>query len=312
MYHKQGPAPQGTKYRATHGWGMHEWLQRVLAWLGLTRDTTDEQDRQGDGSDNETNASQPPSRPDTPTPTPPETDPTEMPLEEDPEVDIPDDAMPPEVPCVGNAADNRWQTWDQWRPMPTPPDDPTDTIEVKLWPERGHPDIHTGLEMTAPHMEYAVLDAYGDTYDITVTVADTAIPEYVKDRSGFREYVRERSDEEPARHVNVHAGSDGPPGTGCCGWAYANVEDYFDGVTWTTGDCVKRRRWGPNAYAAVRVIHEGLHGLDLTHYKEETRVDGVWHSTLMGVSYTSNEEKGWHLFELHPEDGQRPTLNDVL
>lgn len=230
----------------------------------------------------------------------------------DDNVDIPEGAMPPEVPCVGDEADERWRSWDQWRDWPEPPQDTEDTIEVKFWPEAGHPGISDGCRMAADHMEYAVLDAFGDSYDVTAGVSNTEVPEHVKDRSGFKEYVTEQADENPARHVNVHLGSDGPPGSACCGYGYVCVEDYFDDFEWTGDDCVKRRRWGPDAYGCAAALHEAMHCLGLTHYKKETTVDNQRHSTLMGVSYTSQDESGWHLFELHPNDDQQPTLYSVL
>jgi len=214
-----------------------------------------------------------------------------------------------ENPCVGS------EEWDHAPEMPTPPEDPDATIDAKLWPEAGSDSVRAGCEMAAAHLEYVVLEAWGDQYDVDISVATEAVPEHIKDRAGFKEFAQTRAVETPAEHVNVHAGTDGPPGSACCGWGYVNVEDYFDGLSWGESSCVKRRRWGAVGYGLSVVIHEGLHCIGIAHvgdheWLKSATVDigGDRHSPIMGTSYIGIEENGWHLMELHPRNDQRPDL----
>ena len=213
-------------------------------------------------------------------------------------------------PCVGS------DRWDHAPTMPTPPAEPDATIDATIWPEVGSDDVRAGCEMAAAHLEYVVLEAWGDTYDADVSVAEESVPEFVKDRAGFKEWAQDRSSTKPAEHINVHAGTDGPPGSACCGWGYVNVEDYFDGCSWDAASgCVKRRRWGPTAYGLSAIIHEGLHCIGISHAGDNAwvksatvEIGGDQHSPVMGTSYAGVGEQGWHLIELHPDNNQRPEL----
>lgn len=287
-------------------------LRRLIRWLTAddtdeTRDGTHETPTtpdEGGDSDNDTNVSQPPSRPETPT-----TDPSPPPADDD-DSDDEVDLSGMTNPCVG---DGRWQ---HAPPEPPRPDNPDATIEAKLWPERGRDATEVGCRMTAAHFEYVILDAWGDEgIDADVRVADRAVPEYVKDRAGFKEWARNETDEPAAEHINVHVGTDGPAGSACCGWGYVNVAGYFDGVTWGNGDCVKRRRWGPVGYGVSAIIHEALHCIDVSHEgeyawlkRETVEIRGESHVPIMGTSYAGARDRDWHLIALHPENDQRPEL----
>jgi hypothetical protein len=226
------------------------------------------------------------------------------------DVDLDLDLSGMQNPCVGSTR------WNHAPEMPAPPDDPAATIHATIWPEAGESDVQTGCEMAARHLEYLLLDAWGDRYDAIVTVATEAVPEYVKDRAGFKEWATNEASAVPAEHINVHAGTDGPPGSACCGWGYVNVNDYFDEIGWTADSgCVKRRRWGPVAYGVSRIMHEALHCLGISHggddaWLKDATVDigGDRHSPVMGTSYVGIEADGWHLMALHPENDQQPEL----
>jgi len=213
-------------------------------------------------------------------------------------------------PCVGS------DRWDHAPEMPTPPEDPDATIDVLLWPETGSDDVRAGCEMAAAHLKYVILEAWGDQYDVDVAVSEEAVPEYIKDRAGFKEYARNEADRSPSEHINVHVGTDGPAGTACCGWGYVNAEDYFEGLSWDpASNCVKRRRAGSTGYGLSAVIHEALHCVGISHtgddaWLKEATVDiqGTQHSPIMGTSYVGIKTNGWHLIELHPDNDQRPEL----
>ena len=230
--------------------------------------------------------------------------------QDDNEDDVNLDLSGMQNPCVGS------DRWDHAPTMPTPPAEPDATIDATIWPEVGSDDVRAGCEMAAAHLEYAILEAWGDTYDADVSVAEESVPEFVKDRAGFKEWANNRSSAEPAEHINVHAGTDGPPGSACCGWGYVNVEDYFDGCSWDAASgCVKRRRWGPTAYGLSAIIHEGLHCIGISHAGDDAwvksatvEIGGDQHSPIMGTSYAGVGEQGWHLIELHPDNNQRPEL----
>ena len=231
-------------------------------------------------------------------------------VDDDNEDDINLDLSGMQNPCVGS------DRWDHAPEMPTPPEEPDATIDAKLWPEAGSDSVRAGCEMAAAHLEYVVLEAWGDQYNVDISVATEAVPEHIKDRAGFKEYAQTKAAETPAEHVNVHAGTDGPPGSACCGWGYVNVDDYFDGLTWNPeSGCVKRRRWGPVGYGLSIVIHEGLHCIGIAHvgdhkWLKSATVDirGDRHSPIMGTGYIGIKEDGWHLMELHPRNDQRPDL----
>lgn len=207
----------------------------------------------------------------------------------------------PTTPCVG-------QELPEWPekevPQPTPPDNPKATITGKIWPIEGNTDLQAGCEMAAQHLEYALLKSYGDQYDAHVEVSETVVPRGVRDRASFKDWVTTVSDEPPAQHINTHVSSRGPPGSACCGFGSITIRELFDGVSWNPedGDCVKRRRWGQAAYAVQQILHESFHQLGISHMKREVEVRGDMHSTVMGATYTSSKESGWHLYELHPAD----------
>jgi hypothetical protein len=213
-------------------------------------------------------------------------------------------------PCVGS------DRWDHAPAMPTPPEDPDATINVLLWPEMGSDDVRAGCEMAASHLEYVILEAWGDQYDVNVTVSEETVPEYIKDRAGFKEYARNEADRSAAEHINVHVGTDGPAGTACCGWGFVNAEDYFEGISWDpASNCVKRRRAGSTGYGLSAVIHEALHCVGISHTgddawlkKATVDIQGTRHSPIMGTSYVGIKTNGWHLIELHPDNDQRPEL----
>jgi hypothetical protein len=300
---------------------LYEWILAVLTSSNSTSDDTQTGGQETpsspgptDGSGNGTNASQPPSRPDMETPTsPPGEDPRDTPPENDTITDDEDELEldMPAIPCVGDPK------WSHAPPAPERPTNPLVVMDVKLWPEQGSPETREGCRMARDHFEYVVLDAWAHVgVDVTVTVADDAVPEYIKDRSGFKEYAMTRSQEPVAQHVNVHAGTDGPPGSACCGWGYVNVAGRFDGLEWTDEDCVKRRRGGSAARGVASIIHEGLHCVGISHEgeyawlkEEKLWIGGQSHVSIMGTSYVN---AAMHLMALHPDNDQVPEfLTDV-
>lgn len=207
-------------------------------------------------------------------------------------------------PCVGS------EYWDHATPWPEPPETPTDTIEMKLWPVAG---INDGARKAAAYLQYSMLDAWSDEYDVAVDVAETPMPSHVSSRQQFKDWTSTLT-EQTVEHGNVGIHRGPTSGTGGPRFGFIGVNDYLDDVMWNNG-CVKRRMGGEGGFAINAIIHEAYHTVGVSHANEYEWVKnatvtrwGVDHATPMATGYGRDEPVGWFTPELHPDNDQRPDV----
>jgi len=155
-------------------------------------------------------------------------------------------------------------------PWPNRPDDPEGTIEVRLY----HADADLGLQacrQTAPHLEWALLDAWADRFDldVDVTVRAEPVPDEAADPEHFDNWIWEDG-VSMAKDANILVVDSGAGAAG--GYSgHVNGPEYFDGWGFepVTGDEGQPQvvPYGDSEarVGCNRVIHETLHCLGLSH-----------------------------------------------
>jgi hypothetical protein len=197
--------------------------------------------------------------------------------------------------------------WPPTDPVPWPdrPDDPEGTIKVRLY----HADAELGLQacrQTAPHLEWALLDAWSDRFDldVDVTVRAEPVPDKAADPETFDNWIWEGG-VEMAKDANILVVDSGAGAAG--GYSgHVNGPEYFDGWGFDSltadegepqvvpyGD--SEARVGCN-----RIIHETLHCLGLSHngrFDEFELVDWYGQSYLPPL-WTSYRDHSRHTIRL--------------
>lgn len=280
---------------------LHRLLQRIYRVLFGGRDTHENAntDGQGDGPDNTSNRSQPPSRPATEphTPTPPE--PTDETIRGDGhDVDTPDADLDIEYPPYIGADTSMSPSF------PDPPADPVGTIEVNLyWQEDWQ---YRACNQCVRYVEYCLLDAYSPQgFDVDVQVYPEPIPSDATSYDAFKSWYW-GLDGGMAKDANIalvdYGGVYGEAG-GYGGWINPSFfqdwgRDPDDAIKNVGGDGGQD---GPTFGISV-LLHEIGHCLGLGHMPSGDNKVRAWGDTWvspMDAGY-ENSDATRYIFEYHP------------
>jgi hypothetical protein len=156
-------------------------------------------------------------------------------------------------------------------PWPARPDDPENTIEVRLF----HADPDLGLQacrQAAPHLAWALLDAWSERFglDVDVTVRTEPVPDEHTDPGAFSSWIWD--DVEMAKDANILIVNSGGAGAAAGYSGFINGPDYFAGWGFDPAETDAEGRaevtpygGGEGREGANRVIHETLHCLGISH-----------------------------------------------
>jgi hypothetical protein len=199
-------------------------------------------------------------------------------------------------------------TWPPTDPVPWSdrPVQPENTIEIRLY----HADAELGLQacrQTAPHLEWALLDAWANRFDldVNVTVRAKPVPEKAADPETFDNWIWEDG-VSMAKDANILVVDSGAGAAG--GYSgHVNGPEYFDGwefdpsVTYDEGQPQVVPYGDSEARVGLnRVIHETLHCLGLSHngrFDEFELVDWYGQSYLPPL-WTSYRDHNRHTIRL--------------
>ena len=195
--------------------------------------------------------------------------------EADTDADVDADADDGEDVSPNHSSDEQIEmSWPRRVPEPWPdrPDPPENTIEVQLY----HNDPDMGLQAcrhVAPHLEWALLDAWADRFgmDADVTVRAEPVGDEAADPSYFDNWIWEDA-VSMAKDANMLIVDDGGGG-GAGGYSgFVKGPSYFRGFghdpdeTDEDGNPAVIPYGGGEARLGVnRVIHEVLHCLGISH-----------------------------------------------
>jgi len=183
----------------------------------------------------------------------------------------------PPTPCV------------EW---PDRPENPAATIAIKLYYREGDAHGREACRICQPHIEWALLDAWGDRFDLDVDIAihDEAVPagsDGVTDPGDFDDWVWDAvGSAGMAKDCNLLIADIGAGAAG--GYTgYVNGPHYFAGKEWTDDSCVVAYGGGSKKEGIGRVLHEALHCLGITHDDAEDQVEylGTQYTPPMLMSY---------------------------
>jgi len=164
-------------------------------------------------------------------------------------------------------------------PWPSRPDDPAGTIEVRLY----HADTNLGLQacrQTAPHLEWALLDAWGERFDldVDVTVRTESVPDKHATQEDFDNWIW-TDDCTMAKDANILIVDSGAGAAG--GYSgFVNGPSYFDEWGFDPTDHITPYGGGEGREGVNRVIHETIHCCGISHNGRFDEFDEVsWYGT---------------------------------
>jgi hypothetical protein len=179
-------------------------------------------------------------------------------------------------------------SWPRRKPEPWPdrPDDPENTIEVRLY----HNDPDMGLQacrQVAPHLEWALLDAWADRFDLDahVTVREEPVGDEAADAKYFDNWIW--TDEcEMAKDANMLIVNNGQGGAAGGYSGFVEEPSDFEGFGHDPGETDEDGNpavipyGGGEARLGVNcVIHEVLHCLGISHNGRFSEFEFVdWYS----------------------------------
>jgi len=186
----------------------------------------------------------------------------------------PDDAGDEEADQDDDSSDDLKVQWPPERdpvPWPARPDEPKNTIEVRLF----HADSGLGLQacrQTAPHLKWSLLDAWSERFGlgVDVTVREAPVPDEHTDPGAFSSWIWD--DVEMAKDANILIVNSGGAGAAAGYSGFINGPDYFAGWGFDPAETDAGGRaevtpygGGEGREGANRVIHETLHCLGISH-----------------------------------------------
>jgi hypothetical protein len=213
-----------------------------------------------------------------------------------------------ETPDVNRSTDEsidvEWPPFvgDDTIPWPERPEDPTNTIEVRLYWPASDPWVERACRQSKPYVRYCLLDAFADQgYDVDVQIHPDPIPADVDDFSEWSEDLPEM-----AKDANVALARYGPE-YGLAGGYWAWVQPFFfkdwgrepaDPIKNVGGD---GSFTGPTA-GVVTILHEIGHCLGLGHLDRVGNEVTKWgqdRTTPLNAGY-ENVTRTRYVYEYHP------------
>jgi len=186
-------------------------------------------------------------------------------------------------------------------PWPTRPEDPTNTIEVRLYWPADEPWVERACRQSKAYVRYCLLDAFADQgYDVDVQIHPDPVPNDVD----FSDWTRTQL--VMAKDANVALARYGPE-YGLAGGYWAWVQPFFF-TGWDREPAAPIKNVGgdgsfsgPTA-GVITLLHEIGHCLGLGHLdrvgNEVTRW-GQDRTTPMNAGY-SNVSRTRYVYEYHP------------
>jgi len=141
-------------------------------------------------------------------------------------------------------------------------------IELRLW---ATDEVHEEVLNARPYVEYAFADAYGDRYDIEVTVSDTRLPDTISGDT-YDDWLWDQDD--MAKDGNMCVFQDdgtSPPGLG---GGYTSYYAHADKLQGFDPECIKQFGYGDAHFAVNVLIMELGHCLGLGHNGAKVTYDG--------------------------------------
>jgi len=192
-------------------------------------------------------------------------------------------------------------------PWPEEPDDPHETIEVRLYWPADEPWVETACHQCVKYLRYCLLDAFGGLgYDVDVSVHPEGLPK----GADFSDWYWQR--ESMAKDANILLDSRGPPlgsAGGHGGWVN---HEFFEGWGRDPDDPIKNVGGdgdfdGPTA-GVITVLHETGHCLGLGHIHRggnQVKAWGKLRTTPMNDS-GGGRTRTRYIYEYHPSVKGKP------
>lgn len=143
--------------------------------------------------------------------------------------------------------------------------DANQTIRVGIFYHDGY---EYEAEVARSYVEYALADAFGNSYVIDVSVVQR-VPDEIRSISEWCEYLNELPARDDANHLV--GDTDGAWGGSVCSIGPADDLGKLD------ADCVLRKGWGDEHKAANIAIHEVGHSLGMSHKGGASYIEGATH-----------------------------------